>query len=101
MTQTTAAFEILEKTYVLRALATVKLFYLHQNIKDALTTMYVKLKIFSFRLPYEAIFGFVRKVKLKVRNIILIPTSIKFFFFNILFLFAHSTHCALILTLSP
>ena len=62
--------------------------------------MYVKLKNFSFRLLYEATFGFVWKVKLKVRNIILIPTSINFFFY-ILFLFAHSTHCALILTLSP
>ena len=46
--------------------------------------------MFSFRLPYEAIFGFVRKVKLKVRNIILISTFIKiilFFIFFILFLF--------------
>ena len=30
------------------------------------TSMYVKLKNFSFKLPYEATFGFVRKVKLKL-----------------------------------
>ena len=47
--------------------------------------MYVKLKIFSFKLPYEATFGFIRKVKLKVRNIILIPTSIKFLFYIFFF----------------
>ena len=48
--------------------------------------MYVKLKNFSFRLPYEA------KMKLKVRNIILIPTSIKIIYF---FLFLFCSFCLL------
>ena len=57
--------------------------------------MHVKLKNFSFKLPYKA------KMKLKVRNIILIPTSIKIIYFLFFFFFAHFAYCALILTLSP
>ena len=34
--------------------------------KKCSTSMYVKLKFFSFKLPYKATFGFVRKVKLKL-----------------------------------
>ena len=34
--------------------------------KKCSALMYVKLKNFSFKLPYEATFGFIRKVKLKL-----------------------------------
>ena len=34
--------------------------------KKCSTSMYVKLKNFCFKLPYEATFGFVWKVKLKL-----------------------------------
>ena len=58
------------KSYI-RALIAVKLnnyiaILALSKHKKCSTSMYVKLKIFSFKLPYEATFGFIRKVKLKL-----------------------------------
>ena len=39
--------------------------------------MKVKLKIFTFSFPYKAIFGFVREVKVKTKNNILILPPLK------------------------
>ena len=48
--------------------------------------MYVKLKFFRFKLSYEATFGFVRNVKLKLQNIFLIPTHIKIILLYLFFI---------------
>ena len=57
--------------FSLRALTVMKLnsyiaILVSPKHKKWTTSMYVKLKFFSFKLPCEATFGFVRKVKLKL-----------------------------------